>query len=118
MPVYYDVDKDRDFAWIRFGSRFKLQEVLDAVSGFRAEGGHDCRRIIEFERPIANFRYENIKSVAANMRPSGAGKAIAFVADSDVAREVCDAIMRQVPPHVPSQIFATRAEAETWLLQH
>ena len=38
MPVTYAVSKDDDLAWICFGSRFGLQEVLDAVAGFRAEG--------------------------------------------------------------------------------
>ena len=115
MPVSYKVNKDEDFAWIRFGSRFRLQEVLDAVAGFRAEGGPDCRRIIEFERPLANFRYENIRRVAETMRPSGAGKAIALVANNELSREVCEAIVRQLPTGVPARIFAERAEAEAWL---
>ena len=118
MPVTYKVDKDQDIAWIRFGNRFDLQEVVDAVNGFRAEGGPDCRRIIAFERPLANVRYENIKMVSGNMKPSGAGKAIAFVADNDLSREICEAILRQIPAHLPTAIFATHAEAEAWLRQH
>jgi hypothetical protein len=115
MPVTYDVNVEGDFAWIRFGSRFTLEEVVAAVSGFRERGGMECRRLFEFERPIANIRFESIKDIGAGMRPSGAGKAIALVADNDLSREVCDAIARQVPAHLPVQIFDSRPAAEAWL---
>ena len=115
MPVTYKISRDEDFAWIRFGSRFSLQEVLDAVAGFRREGGSECRRLFEFDRPLTNFLLENIRRVADGLRPAGPGKAIAFVADNDLSLEVCDAILRQIPRHLPVKIFSNRAEAEAWL---
>ena len=115
MPVTYNVYVAADFAWICFGSRFTLEEVVTAVSAFREKGGMECRQLFKVERPLANFAFENIKNVSAGMRPSGPGKAIALVADNDLSREVCEAIARQVPPHLPVRIFPQRAEAEAWL---
>ncbi len=115
MPITFEIPPDSPFAVVIFAGLFTLEETDAALAAFRAQGGMDRHCIIEFDRPLANFRVENIRRVASDMMRAGAAKPTAFVGASDLSFEICETIVRFVQRPDSVGVFRSRAEAESWL---
>ena len=115
MPVTFEIFPDRSLSVVTFAGPFTVEETEATLASFRAQGGqaHPC--IFEFDRPVANFRPENIKRLVSDMAPAGGGRPTAFVGDNDLSFEVCDAIVRYIGQPGRVRAFRRHDEAETWL---
>ena len=115
MPVTFQIIPDRLLSVVRFAGLFTVEETEAALAAFREQGGQTYPCIFEFDRPVANFRPENIKRIVSEMAPAGGGRPTAFVGDTDLSFEVCDAIVRYIGQPGRVRAFRTRDEAEAWL---
>lgn len=117
MPVTYEIHPNSPFAVVTFAGRFTLEETETTLAAFRAQGGQQRLCIFEFDRPIANFQVENIKRICTDMMPKDSGQPTAFVGNTDLSFELCEAIVRFITRPGAVSIFRSRAEAESWLKQ-
>lgn len=115
MPVTFEIFPDRQLSVVTFAGPFTVEETEATLAAFRARGGQSYPCIFEFDRPVANFRPENIKRIVSEMAPAGGGRPTAFVGDNDLSFEVCDAIVRYIGQPGRVRAFRTRDEAEAWL---
>ncbi len=114
MPVTFEIDPDSPFAVVTFAGWFTVEATETALAAFRAQGGQQRLCIIEFDRPMADFRVENIKRLCTDMMPKDAGQPTAFVGNTDLSFEL---IVRFITRPGAMSVFRSRAEAERWLKQ-
>jgi hypothetical protein len=115
MPVTFEIDPTRALSIVTFSGVFTLEETERALASFRGQGGQKHPCIFEFHRPLAAFEPENIKRICSEMMPPEGGRPTAFVGDTEVSYEVCDAIVRMIRQPGRVRAFKSRAEAEAWL---
>ena len=115
MPVTIDIHPDRNLSVVTFSGLFTVEETEAALTAFRAQGGQTHPCMFVFDRPVANFRPENIKRIVSEMAPGSGGRPTAFVGDNDLSFEVCDAIVRFIGQPGRVRAFKTRDEAEAWI---
>ena len=115
MPVTFEIDTQRNLSIVTFAGLFTVEDAERALEAFRAKGGQDHLCIFEFDRPVAQFRPENIKRIVAEMSPGNGGKPSAFVGGNDLSFEVCDAIVHFIGQPGRVRAFRTREDAEKWL---
>ena len=115
MPVTLDIHPDRNLSVVTFSGLFTVEETEAALTAFRAQGGQTHPCMFVFDRPVANFRPENIKRIVSEMAPGSGGRPTAFVGDNDLSFEVCDAIVRFIAQPGRVRAFKTRDEAEAWI---
>ena len=115
MPVTFEIDPERSLSIVTFAGPFTVEEAESALAAFRAQGGQDHPCIFQFDRPVAQFRPENIKRVVSDMSPAGGGRPSAFVGDNDLSYEVCSVIVHYIGRPASVRAFRTREEAEAWL---
>ena len=75
MPVTFEIFPDRSLSIVTFAGPFTVEETEATLASFRAQGGQSYPCIFEFDRPVANFRPENIKRLVSEMAPAGGGPA-------------------------------------------
>ena len=73
MPVTFEIFPDRSLSIVTFAGPFTVEETEATLASFRAQGGQSYPCIFEFDRPVANFRPENIKRLVSDMAPAGGG---------------------------------------------
>lgn len=117
MPVTFEIVADSPFAVVTFAGWFTVEATETALAAFRAQGGQQRLCIIEFDRPAADFRVENIKRLCTDMMPKDAGQPTAFVGNTDLSFELCETIVRFITRPGAVSVFRSRAEAERWLKQ-
>lgn len=117
MPVTFEIDPDSPFAVVTFAGWFTVEETETTLAAFRTQGGQQRLCIFEFDRPMANFRVENIKRICTDMMPKDAGQPTAFVGNTDLSFELCETIVRFITRPGAVSVFRSRAEAERWLKQ-
>jgi len=116
MPVTYEIHPDRALSVVTFAGLFTVEETETALAAFRAQGGQKQPCIFEFLRPVADFKLENIRRICtAMMPPPGGARPTAFVGDTDLSYEICDAIVRFIGQPNRVRVFRHRDEAEGWL---
>lgn len=115
MPVTFEIDSERNLSVVTFSGLFTVEDAEATLAAFRAQGGQNHLCIFEFDRPVAQFRPENIKRIVQEMSPGGGGKPSAFVGGNDLSFEVCDAIVHFIGQPGRVRAFRTRDEAEQWL---
>lgn len=116
MPVTFEIHPERGLSIVTFAGLFTVEETETVLAAFRAQGGQKQSCIFEFLRPVTDFKLENIQRVCAQMMPQpGQERPTAFVGDTDLSYEVCDAIVRFIGQPGRVRVFRSRADAENWL---